>query len=187
MKKACALIVFLLAAFAFAPAAIAQFPTTGHTGDPCYLSPTGFVSGAACFSLGGRMYSDCPGCGIESSMLLGPIHPDRIAARSLPLDKLAQPLIPTTVIVNAVRNGRSIELPIADPPKKSFLLLRTPGSTHDVVTDEVRIRTAGTAPGVVYVWRSLVDAGGGRVLWRNMSPNRWYLIVFDGDWHLLNE
>ena len=168
----------LAASLLFAAPALAQ--------SDCATSPTGFVGDTPCYSFNGRLYKEFAGAGVESSTLLGPISADSIADGSLPLTKLADSLVPISVVSNAVRSGRSLHLPLADPRTKSLLLLRMPDSLHDDGTAEVRIRTKGSSPNVVFVWRSLVGFNGGTVHWSDMTANGWYLVLWAGDWFLLD-
>lgn len=165
--------LFVLAALA----AVAGQPATAEEPASCAASTTGFVSGTPCLGLGARVWFQCEGCGFEAAGLLGDI----------PLDNLAEPVVPMRVVANATREGRDIILQLTDPPARSLVLFQTPDTVHDTPDDEVRIRTRGApGSGVALVWRSLTDPGGGRVLWREMGVNRWTLVFFAEDWRLLD-
>ena len=178
--------VALAATFlAFGPTGHAQ--TAEAPAGECAASPSKIVDSVPCASFEARLYCESPGCGIESRMLLGPIDPENVADRSLALDKLAEPVVAMNVVANPVRDGRTIIFPIADPKPPSFVLFRTPATVHTTPDDEVRIRSMGApGSGTVFIWRSLTDPGGGRVLWREMGASRWTLVLFVNDWRLLD-
>ena len=162
--------------------AFAESDTAPQT---CAGSETGFVAGAPCFSLGGRMYAARPTDAVEAQLLDGPIKPENYGAGTIPLAALDAPMVPTVVVSDPVRDGRVINLGVRDPAPNSLVLFRTPASFPDDHAQEVRIRTAG-AGDVAAVVRSLTDAGGSPVKWRHLGANRWYLAFFVNDWRLLN-
>ena len=133
----------------------------------CATTPTGFVDGVPCFGFGGRMWKEFRGSGVESDMLIGPINPDNIADRSLPLEKLAEEVMPIQVIANATRTGRVLEFPIKTPSEIRLFLIRTPATRHDGLTSEVRIRTLGTGT-TVFMSQTLTGPARNTVTWDDM-------------------
>ena len=149
----------------------------------CADSATGFVDGTACYSFGGRAFAKCPGCGLESAALLGPIPPDKLADRSIPLLKLEDPVVPL-IYAPHTRRQRDVVVPSTAPAKHA-----QPGTIIVFRSPPPSLGQPDT-PVLLYDGKRNTPVRGtgapGAVTWGSIRAHRWYVAIFAGDaWLLL--
>ena len=185
-RIACLALGLSLARIAVASAAGEVAPPTR-----CADAPDRFVGGAACFTLGGRLWAASEFEGVEAGAIRGPFDGSRIADRSIPNAKLETP--PGAGVLyraETTRYNRGVVIDMgaaAHPAAGTLAFIKLPARVDGDDTQRVVVRTDTSTGTVRQRASALTDRGGGQLTWGELSGGHWALIArTPGEWVLLD-